>query len=420
MSAPQHPAGPVLHILTGEYPPLMGGVADYTAAVASALAARGVEVHVWTPRAGRSRLESSHVFTSNDLDATRGRVLVEEFGDGWSPRSLRRLAARLDAFPAPRRLLVQWTPNAWGWKGMNLAFCRFLLARRRRGDDVRVMVHEVRYTLESSDGPARRVLAGVQRLMVATLMRAATRVDVAIPAWADRLCRDAPRSRPPVVWRPVPNTIPRVDNPAQVARRRLDLAPAGAAIVGCFATCRGEVAAQLGQILPRVLDAQPSCVALVIGRGAAAFVDDLNARRPRLAGRLNASDAVPAASISIDLQACDLMLQPYPDGVSTRRTTIMAPLAHGVPAVTKLGRLSEPFWSTIQPVALAPAHDPDAFVARALELLDSHAERVAIARRGLRLYERCFAVERTVEALLSNAPTPPDPVAALAEPEPEA
>ena len=40
------------HVLTGEYPPDCGGVGDYTAALAHALADAGDTVHVWTPTAG--------------------------------------------------------------------------------------------------------------------------------------------------------------------------------------------------------------------------------------------------------------------------------------------------------------------------------------------------------------------------------
>jgi hypothetical protein len=37
------------HFVTGEYPPDLGGVSDYTAAVAGALADSGAGVHVWAP-----------------------------------------------------------------------------------------------------------------------------------------------------------------------------------------------------------------------------------------------------------------------------------------------------------------------------------------------------------------------------------
>jgi len=36
-------------IVTGEYPPQLGGVSDYTRLVADALVAAGDEVHIWAP-----------------------------------------------------------------------------------------------------------------------------------------------------------------------------------------------------------------------------------------------------------------------------------------------------------------------------------------------------------------------------------
>ena len=37
------------HIITGEYPPTIGGVSDYSQLVAEGLADAGDEVHVWCP-----------------------------------------------------------------------------------------------------------------------------------------------------------------------------------------------------------------------------------------------------------------------------------------------------------------------------------------------------------------------------------
>src|SRR5262245_59769784 len=41
----------IWHLVTGEYPPQPGGVADYTRLVAQGLAAAGDTVHVWAARA---------------------------------------------------------------------------------------------------------------------------------------------------------------------------------------------------------------------------------------------------------------------------------------------------------------------------------------------------------------------------------
>ena len=41
------------HLITCEYPPEVGGVAEHTRSVATGLAAAGVSVHVWCPPGGR-------------------------------------------------------------------------------------------------------------------------------------------------------------------------------------------------------------------------------------------------------------------------------------------------------------------------------------------------------------------------------
>src|SRR4051794_22490966 len=101
---------PAWQILTGEYPPRRGGVADYSAQLAAGLAAAGIEVHVWTSEGGGS--------------SEAPGVNVHPIAGRWSPSDLARLGRALDDFPAPRRLLIQYTPNAWGYRGLNLGFCR--------------------------------------------------------------------------------------------------------------------------------------------------------------------------------------------------------------------------------------------------------------------------------------------------------
>ena len=63
-----------------------------------------------------------------------------------------------------------------------------------------------------------------------------------------------------------------------------------------------------------------------------------------LHNRLVATGSLVSSDAAAHLAACDLLLQPYPDGVSTRRTSLMAGLALGRPIVTSEGLLSEPLW----------------------------------------------------------------------------
>ena len=109
------------HLITGEYPPQPGGVSDYTHRLAGGLAAAGDSVHVWCPPAGGATPAVAGV----QVHRTLGTVSVAD---------LRRTDALLERFPAPRRLLVQWVPQAFGFYSLNLAFPLWLWRRSARGE----------------------------------------------------------------------------------------------------------------------------------------------------------------------------------------------------------------------------------------------------------------------------------------------
>ena len=146
-------------------------------------------------------------------------------------------------------------------------------------------------------------------------------------------------------------------------------------------------------------DAMPIdlAAAILVGRGNGAWRDGVASRYPEIAGRLVCTEATTPGDISLVLQACDLLVQPYPDGVSGRRTSVMAGLANGVAVVTTAGALTEPAWSA-SGLAVVPTAD---LVRTALDLLDDPARRAALADAGRRYYEAHFAVGRTLHALLT-------------------
>jgi glycosyltransferase involved in cell wall biosynthesis len=140
-------------------------------------------------------------------------------------------------------------------------------------------------------------------------------------------------------------------------------------------------------------------VALLIGRGSIAFAAQLVRRHSALAGRLRACGEVTAAMAGAHLQSCDLLVQPYPDGVSTRRTSLMAGLALGVPAVTTSGFATEPIWAEEGLVSLVPAADTAALVAAAERLLANPQDSSELGARARVGYTRHFSIENTVRTL---------------------
>ena len=369
------------HLVTSEYPPDTGGVAGYTAVVAHALAAAGHAVHVST---------RGPVGTSAD-----GPVTVHRVGDAFGRAGLRELTARLDASPKPRRLFVQYTPHGYGFKAMNLPLACWLRRRAATsGDAVDLMFHEVAYPWVRS--PLRHdLIAAANRLMVRLLLPGASRVFVTIPAWEPLLRANGLPPTTPVRVLPVPSTIPVRSDPVAVQSLRQSCG-AGGPVVGHFGTYGDLVGRLLEPAVVALCRSRTDVRVLLVGRANVAWRHGVASRHPETTGQLVCADATTSADISRALQACDLLVQPYPDGVSGRRTSVMAGLAHGVAVVTNAGALTEPAWSA-SGLAVVPAAD---LVRTALDLLDDPERRAELADAGRRYYEAHFAVGRTLRALL--------------------
>jgi len=366
------------HIITGEYPPAVGGVADYTQLVARGLAASGDAVTVWTPTEGA---------------ADESGVTVRVLPDCYGLRSLRVLSREIDSGTSTR-ILVQYVPHAFGWKGGNLPFCLWLRLRRR--DRPWVMFHEVAYPFDESAPFKLRALAVVNRVMARLVSRAAHRAFVSIPAWRTDVQALASADTS-IEWLPVPSTLPVVDDPEGTNVVKLRYAP-NRPLVGSFGTFGHQVRALLLDCLP-LLVARSDATVLLLGRNSNLVADEIRAAHPDLTGRVFGTGSLTTEQLSIHIRACDVMLQPYPDGVSTRRTSAMAALTHERALVTTAGTLTEAFWALDHAAVLMPAGDPVRIADAVVSLLADASRRAVLGARALALYRGRFDLAHTIKAL---------------------
>src|SRR5579871_6637805 len=329
------------HIITCEYPPQVGGVSDYTALLSQALRDEAQPVHVWAPGSEETSSNGSHVH----------RVL-----GNFDSASLARADELLDQYPSPRTLLVQWVPHGYGRRSMNIDFCRWLAKRvRHHGGLLQLMVHEPFLEFR---GIRQSAAAGVHRWMVWTLLHAAERVWLSIPGWEPRLRPYAP-SNLRMDWLPVPSSIPRIATPesARAVREKLGNPPL---LLGHLGTYSPVIREMLEPTVVELLRSHPELSFVMLGSGGSEVRSALLTNSPDLSRRLLATGFLSSGELSSHLAACDLLIQPYPDGASSRRSSLMAGISHGVPVVTTSGHLSELLWSESGAVAIAPAGDRSA------------------------------------------------------------
>jgi glycosyltransferase involved in cell wall biosynthesis len=372
------------HIITCEYPPQVGGVSDYTALLSQALRNEGQPVHVWGPGSEETSSTESHVHR-----------ILGNFGSA----SLARANELLDQYPSPRTLLVQWVPHGYARRSMNVGFCRWLAKRvRHHGDRLQLMVHEPFLEFR---GIRQSAAAGVHRWMVWTLLRAAERVWLSIPAWESKLRTYSP-AKLRMDWLPIPSSIPRTATPdsTRAAREKLGNPPL---LLGHLGTYSPVIREMLEPTIVELLRSHPELSFVMLGSGGSDVRSALLAESPELSSRLLATGFLPSGELSAHLAACDLLIQPYPDGASSRRSSLMAGISHGVPVVTTSGHLSESLWSESRAVAIAPAGDRSALMNSAQRLIQYPEERARVGAAGLRLYQQKFDWPLVVAALTDAA-----------------
>lgn len=374
------------HIIAPEYPPLQGGVGEYTKLLADALAEMGDRVDVWFPK-------------SDECEAMKPGISLHPQAGGMSAVNLWRIGGQLDRLAQPRRLVVEWVPHGYGYHSMNLPFCLWLWSRSGlHGDEVEIMVHEA--FLAFGEGTWRQNMAAVvHRLMTVILLRAVRKVWVAIPAW--ERCWKPYRLGKGVAfeWLPVPSNVPVVEDPTAVSIIRERYVSNSDILFGSFGTFGPPTTRLLEPVLSVMFGPLSEHSILLIGKGSEAFRRRIVEGNPSRASHVHATGALPPEEVSRHISACNIMIQPYPDGVSTRRGSVMAALSHGKPVVTTVGPLTEPLWAEREAVALAPVEDMDAFVDRMRYLANHRDERELLATRAKELYEERFSLKHTIAAL---------------------
>jgi glycosyltransferase involved in cell wall biosynthesis len=376
------------HIITGEYPPNPGGVADYTRLVALGLAAHGDGVHVWAP-----------TVADDGVQAEAG-VEVHRLPGGFGPRTLDALGRGL-ASAGAGQILVQYVPQGFGMRGMNLPLCVWLFERRRAG--ITIMFHEVAVALRWQQLLRHNVIGAVNRAMAFALTRAARRCFVGAAAW-EPLLRSLAPAEAAISWLPVPSNVPVVDDQAGVRALRKMLAARGGKILGHFGTARETwIADRLGAVVPALLRERSNIVFLLVGHDSPDLRGRVLAHAPELHLRVHATGPLAPADVSRYLNACDVMLQPYDDGVSTRRGSMMAALAHRRPVVTTTCASTEPLWSESGAVVLVDIGDEMAMSAAVAHLMDDAGERTRLKAAAGALYAQRFDLGHTIAALRAGS-----------------
>lgn len=275
-------------------------------------------------------------------------------------------------------VILQYSPfglGRWGVAPWTIP----VLAAIRTQSRVSLFVHEP-YVRDQHG--RRRAMQWWQRGQLACVGRVSQLSLVSIGPWVELVRADAPRT--PAEHVVVGSNLPDRRSMRASKRRQLGIEDHHI-VVAVFGTGHdsnlyGHIAAALDALTGNGV--RFTFVQLGIGRAAEGGSPEHLVRPGWL----------PAEEVAGFLAAADVLLSPYVDGVSTRRTTIAAATQHGVPIVTTHGTSSGPLddW-TDRGLVLTAVDDVQGFAHATVALVTHPSRRAELAAQARAYYEHELA-----------------------------
>lgn len=366
-------------IISPEFPPRPGGVADHTRRLA-----RELRQHALVG-----------VLTSEGADFVDEYPVHPEIND-WQDAT--QLLSAAETLAPAASIIWQYVPHMYGRGGVNVYLPRVMNFFRKHHCTQMVIAHEIAAPL--SLWPHRLWYALAHRRQWRQVLEFTDTVGMAVEEWVKDWGRREPRFREKMFLLPSPSSLPLLslgnDHPRQW--RVQHGLPPNSRILTFFGSL--SAAKQFNWVVDAWRAAQsPDCPVALVVIGAQPSPAAPAALKPlfKALGYL-APEAVSAA-----LQATDVLALPFVDGVSERRTSFMSGLQHGCAVVTTVGHNTGTTLRKARFSVLVPANDRAAFVRSVADLLFDPPRRLQLgttAREAyLREYDWPLVVDRILSAL---------------------
>ena len=370
-------------LISGEYPPLQGGVGDYTHELAKALIALGAEVDVLTATGG----------TGPEEGLSSGEPRVHPLVAQWNWSVLSTILHQIRV-QQPDVVHIQYQTAAFAMHPAINALPWW--AKKRLGPDAPrflVTYHDVKIPyLFPKAGPLRDWVT----LFIGRHSDAAVVTNEEDRQWVDaRRWKRTPELIP--IGSNIHPTLP-PDYDRHRQRERWGFTPADTVLCYFGFLNESKGGETLIEVLDRLVKHGHDCRLLMIG-GRLGASDPTNAAYARhvegiidslgLSERIRWTGFTSSEEVSANLMAGDICLLPYRDGASFRRGSFMAALAHGRPIVSTVPRVEIVELADEENIALAPPDDVEALAARVEALVADPQLRDRLGR-GARTLSHTF------------------------------
>ena len=346
-----------LCIVSGSYPPMRDGVGDYTRMLAHSMA----DLADTRP----------HVITSAEAACDEEQVRVHSLCTNWGIGQVLRAIRRLRKLRAGT-VLVQAQSNGYGVdKGVLLLpwLLRFALPGVRMG----VIVHE--YISCSWRGRFRVLLA----------VPPANQVFVVSQEYLPPLQRHLPWMKKRMHYVPIASNMTPVEvktGRVEELRNKLGIEAEDQCLVFFGVLRRRKGLEMLLKAFPDILHRHPQARLLLVGHTRKDWFDAEFApllKQSMIRDRITLTGRVDDETLSTVLSMSTLGVLPFVDGLSTRRGSFLALLAHGLVTVTTRPERAIPEFEDGVHLRYVNRGDTQGLADTVCELLEDPEKRQAIA-----------------------------------------
>jgi glycosyltransferase involved in cell wall biosynthesis len=355
-----------LNMVVSALPPRFCGIGDYTARLCRALSTN-------------ARVTA---YTGAGTPAAIAGVQIESVFSASDLRSVRKIAERVE-IDRPDWVVLQFNQFSFGRWGLNPYLPLAMRRIKRTCPETRlaVMFHE---DFVPPITWKFCVMRTWQKWQFKALGRAADVVLFSIDPWVEKYRSWFPGK--PVLHMPVGSNIPEFPISREDARARLGV-QVNQVVLGLFGSLHQS------RNLPWV----QAAVNAVRAAGADVVVLYVGAQVDLLRGALRdvrviADGTAEPDEVSRRVRAMDVYLAPFSDGVSSRRTSMMTGLQHGIATVSTLGEFTDQVMAREngRALILSPADSLEKYADEVVSLTQDANRREQVGRQGMEFYRREF------------------------------